>query len=121
MKTFNSRDRRGLLSELDQRGGLAMPDDDNNPEKIKQFWEERLKSGAPIQSYVIDAPMTVRQDQDGGLLVDCPTVHLMGFDRAGIVRIRIAPAAMRPLFDVLTEIQNAGGLPEPTGPSRATQ
>ena len=45
-----------------------MSDDDNDPEKIKQFWEERLKSGAPIQSYVIDAPMTVTQDQDGGLL-----------------------------------------------------
>lgn len=98
-----------------------MSDDDNDPEKMRQFWEERLKNGAPIQSYVIDVPMTVTQVQDGGLLVDCPSVHLMGFDRAGIVRIRIAPAAMRPLFDVLTEIQNSGDMPEPAGPSRTAQ
>ena len=95
--------------------------DEQDPENVKKAWEERLKSGEPLQFFEIDAPMKIGRDKDGALLIDCPTFQLVGFERAGTTRFRIAPVAMQALLVALTHIQSTEGMPEPTGPSRATQ
>lgn len=97
-----------------------MPDN-LDPKDVLERWRQRIKNGEVLQFWEIDAPMKVGRDTDGGLLIDCPCVHLFGIEEAGIGRFRITPTAMKGLFQVLSEIQSTQGMPSPTDSSRSVQ
>ena len=86
--------------------GLISDDNDNWAEKKKE-WEERLASGKPVHAVLIDLPMNVFKEEAGGLSIDTATFELAGFDRLGILRVQITPAAVDKLkwvFDNLEKI-----------------
>jgi hypothetical protein len=77
-------------------------------ETIKR-WEQRLSSGEPIWTLPVDIPMKVIREPEGGLSIDAPSFGLLGFDRLGIVRVSLSPAALNSLKRALAEFEKNPG------------
>ncbi len=73
------------------------------PQAVKERWNQRLASKEPLMSHVFDLPMNIRVGKEGEILIDCPCLVLDGFDRAGIVRVELTPAATDRLRHALLE------------------
>ena len=88
---------------------------DDETTAILTMWEERLKSKEPMQQYIFDLPLEVTVGTAGELTIDCPCYTLIGFDRAGIVRIVLTPGAANMLRHGLAEVEKIqdepGGAP----------
>jgi hypothetical protein len=79
-------------------------DPDDWSEK-KKGYEERLASGDPMFGVLIDLPMKVIRDGQGGLFLDSPTFGLMGFDRLGVARAHLTASAVDSLKRALVELE----------------
>jgi hypothetical protein len=94
-------------------------DESDNWEQKRKEWDERLASGAPMFQVLIDVPFKVFRGEAGVLSIDTATFGLAGFDRLGVVRIHVTPAAensLKILFDNLEKIPDGliGGKGSPT-------
>jgi hypothetical protein len=91
------------------------PDPVDWAEKRKE-WESRLASGQPLQHVLVDLPMKVIREgaegpAAGGLAIDTATFGLMGFDRLGVVRLHLTPAAVSTLKVAFAELEKNPDMP----------
>ncbi len=71
-----------------------------------QTLKGRIENKEPLICYEFDLPLRLSKDEAGGLVIDCPCMHLMGQTEAGIVRVRLTPFAAHKLKEALDEIEN---------------
>lgn len=83
-------------------------------EESRKKWNDRLASGEPMHSVLLDLPLKVTRDETGALMLDSPTFGLAGFDRLGIQRVLLTPDAAKALTTMLAQFGENSGFLEAT-------
>ncbi|MCF8533067.1 MAG: hypothetical protein K9G48_08695 [Reyranella sp.] len=58
-------------------------------EEVRKPWQDRIDSGKPMVTYVLEPPMTISKSPQNTVIIDAP-FELAGFDKAGIQRVLVA-------------------------------
>ena len=100
-----------------------MTDDNEKPspeelEKMQSFWDKKLASGEPMVSYEFHLAMDVFVGTAGDITIDCPCFGLAGFDRLGVVRVRLTPEAASSLRRGLRDLEKSQGEPPEEPPKQ---
>jgi hypothetical protein len=66
-------------------------------EETRKRWNDRLASGEPMHSVLLDLPLKATRDETDALMLDSPTFGLAGFDRLGIQRVLLTADAAKAL------------------------
>ena len=79
-----------------------------SPEEAKEMterWRSTLQGNEPVMTWPIDAPLTIKREDDGTLVIDCRNFHLAGMDEAGIARFRVSPDAVKELSQYFLSLE----------------
>ena len=106
---------------IEQRFSRIMNDEDDDKttkrhisaEKAADAFYQRLSEFKPVTTYTFDLPMDVTIGTAGDILLDCPCLMVPNHPNAGIVRVRLTPAAADSLRRVLEQLGKS--LDEPPG------
>lgn len=90
----------------------------DTPQQAYDVLEARLAKNIPLVAYDIDVPFTANVGSQGDITLDCPCLAFAGHDRAGILRLRLTPAAAGKLREALSLLERIQGAPPvvPSGP-----
>jgi hypothetical protein len=80
-----------------------VPEDEE--EELRRDWAEQVATGRPMLTYEFGLPLFLHLDTKGQIELDCPCLRVGNFSAAGVVRIRLSPAAARSLRTMIAEIE----------------
>ena len=94
---------------------------DRDREVTLAQWKARLESGHPIMTIVVDPPMRAAYQSTGHIFVDIPTMQMLGFEEAAVVRLEISPLGIKALKNIIADWEQKRGQLSSEIASRSSQ